>query len=294
MKKLVVLFVAIAMFAVLNAFAADINVIMPVLDSAKQSIDSTLSGIDKDLKAAAKELSSTDLKGAAARKILNNLIKYRPYVIDCSIIDANGIKITVEPAEYKQFEGADRSGLQSVTSLLKEKIPVMSDVYHSAEGIHAISIGYPIFSDKGDLLGAVRMLIRHEVFLKPLVEDQPCKIWVMQKNGLIVYDSDPEEIGKNIFFDSMFKPFEALIAFSMTVAAAHDGAGSYNFYADRPKDNTFVQKIAAWDTAGLYGTEWRVIAMEVGKTLTQPPAPEAEKGKTATEAPPVAQKAPAK
>ena len=61
--------------------------------------------------AAAKELSSVDLKGEAARKILNGLRKFRPYVIDCSIVDANGIKIAVEPAEYKQYEGADRSDL---------------------------------------------------------------------------------------------------------------------------------------------------------------------------------------
>lgn len=270
MKKLVMLFVGIAMFVTVNAFAADISTIMPVLKIVKQAIDSTLAEIDKDLSTAAKELSSADLKGDAARKILNGLRKYRPYVIDCSIIDANGIKITVEPAEYRQYEGADRSDLPYVISLLKTKEPVMSDVYHSAEGIHAISIGYPIFSDKGEFLGAVRMLIRHEVFLKPLVEDKPCKVWVMQKNGLIVYDIDPDEIGKNIFFDNMFKSFEDLVSFSRTVALSKNGAGSYSFYADGLKDKTLVEKIAAWDTAGIYGTEWRVVAIEIERTLEQP------------------------
>ena len=276
MKKLIMLFAGAVMLAAVNAFAADIDVLMPVLKIAKQTIDSTLSEIDIDLKAAAKELSSVDLKGEAARKILNGLRKFRPYVIDCSIVDANGIKITVEPAEYKQYEGADRSDLPSVISLLKTKKPGMSDVYHSAEGIHAISIGYPILTDKGELLGAVRILIRYEVFLKSLVEDKPCKIWIMQKNGLIVYDTDPEEIGKNIFSDSMFKPFDDLVAFSKTVAMSNDGAGSYSFYADGQLDKTLVQKIAAWDTSGLYGTEWRVIAMDIEKTLKQPPAESAE------------------
>jgi len=272
MKKLVMLFTGIAVFAAAHAFAADMSTIMPVLKMAKQSIDSTLAEIDKDLQAAAKELSATDLKGDAARKILNNLRKFRPYVIDCSIIDADGIKITVEPAEYKQFEGADKSGLPYVIQLLKGKKPAMSDVYHSSEGIHAIGIGYPIFSDKGELAGAVRMLIRYEDFLRPLVEDKPCKIWVMQKNGLIVYDADPEEIGKNIFSDPMFAPFEDLVSFSKTVALTKSGAGAYSFYAAAPNDKTLVQKIAAWDTAGLYGTEWRVVAMEIAGTLEQPAA----------------------
>lgn len=285
MKKLVVLFTGIAVFITAHAFAVDIGDIMPSLKAAKQAIDSTLAEIDTDIKAAAKALSATDLKGDAARKILNDLRKYRPYVIDCSIIDANGVKITVEPAEYKQYEGANRSDLQHVISLLKNKKPIMSNVYHSAEDIHAVTIGYPIFSDKGEFLGAVRMLIRHEDFLMPLVEDKPCKIWVMQKNGLIVYDADPEEIGKNMFSDPMFSPFEDLISFSKTVVSSKSGAGSYSFYADVLKDKKLAEKIAAWDTAGLYGTEWRVIAMEISKSLEQPKAAVSETAAQASEKP---------
>lgn len=285
MKKLVVLFTGIAVFITAHAFAVDIGDIMPSLKAAKQAIDSTLAEIDTDIKAAAKALSATDLKGDAARKILNDLRKYRPYVIDCSIIDANGVKITVEPAEYKQYEGANRSDLQHVISLLKNKKPIMSNVYHSAEDIHAVTIGYPIFSDKGEFLGAVRMLIRHEDFLMPLVEDKPCKIWVMQKNGLIVYDADPEEIGKNMFSDPMFSPFEDLISFSKTVVSSKSGAGSYSFYADVLKDKKLAEKIAAWDTAGLYGTEWRVIAMEISKSLEQPKAAVSETAAQAPEKP---------
>jgi len=270
MKKLIVLIVGIAVFVSANAFAADISDIMMILKNAKQSIDSTFVGIDKDLKASAKNLSATDLKGDAAREILTGLLKYRPYVIDCSIIDTNGIKITVEPAEYKQYEGADRTELPAVIKLLTTKKPGMSDVYDSAEGIYAVSIGYPIFSDKGEFTGAVRMLIRYEMFLKPLLENKPCKMWVMQTNGLIVYDPSPDEIGKNIFSDDMFKSFSDLISFSRTVALSDRGAGSYSFYADGLKDKTLVEKIAAWDTVGLYGTDWRLIAMEVERAIGQP------------------------
>ncbi len=272
MKKLIILLVGIAIFSTASAFAADIGDITPSLKAAKQAIDKTLAEIDTDIQAAAKALSGIDLKGEVARKILNDLRKYRPYVIDCSIINADGVKITVEPAEYKQYEGTNRSDLAHVMSLLKNKKPVLSNVYESAEAIHAVTVGYPIFSDKGEFLGAVRMLIRHENFLKPLVEDEPCKIWVIQKNGLIVYDADPDEIGKNMFSDPMFSPFEDLISFSKTVVASRNGAGSYSFYVDAPKDKTLAEKIAVWDTSGLYGTEWRVVAMEVDKSLEQPAA----------------------
>jgi hypothetical protein len=156
--------------------------------------------------------------------------------------------------------------------LLKNKKPIMSGVYHSAGDIHAVTIGYPIFSDKGEFSGAVRMLIRHDLFLKPLLEDKPCKIWVMQKDGLVVYDVDPEEIGKNIFSDPIFSPFEDLISFSKTVVSSKSGAGSYSFYINGLKDKRLAEKTAVWDTAGLYGTEWRVVAMEIDRLLERPAA----------------------
>lgn len=263
MRRWAVLVLVAVIFITSHVFASNMGEIMPILKSTKQGVDLALMEIDKDMKKAAQDLSRTDLKGDAARKILNDLRKYRMYVIDCSILNVDGIKITVEPAEYKQFEGADRSGLLPVLGLLKTKKPFMSDVYESAEGMPAISIGYPIFSDKGVFLGAVRMLIKPEVFLKPLVENRPYKMWVMQQNGLVVYDPDPEQIGKNIFSDDLFKPFEDLIAFSKTVSLSKSGAGSYSFYANGVKNKTLVQKVAAWDSAGLYGTEWRVVAMEI-------------------------------
>ncbi len=276
MKRFAVLILGIAVFLTSHAFAVEMEDIMSSLKSAKNTVDSTLSEIGMDITVAAKELSTVDLKGDAARKILNDLRKFRSYVIDCSIIDANGMKITVEPAEYKEYEGANRSDLPYVASLLKHKKPAMSNVYLSAENIRAITIGHPIVSDKGKLLGAVRMLIRYADFLKPLVDDKPCKIWMMQTNGLIVYDADPEEIGKNIFSNPMFSPFPDLVSFAKTVVSSPNGAGSYNFYADAPTNKQLVEKIAAWDTAGLYGTQWRVIAIEISDAPVE-----------ATETPPV-------
>ena len=267
MKKLIMMFVGIAVFVAAPAFAVEVGDLMQILKQVKQGINSTLSEIDKDLKTAAKDLAAVDLKSDAARKILNDLRKFRPYVIDCSILNADGLKITVEPEEYRKYENTDRAGLPSVIELLKTRKPVLSDVYASEEGISAISFGYPIISAKGELLGGVRMLVRHEMFLKPLAEDKPCKIWIMQPNGLIIYDPDPMQVGKNIFTDPLFKSFEDLASFARTVALSNNGAGSYDFYAKGLEDKTLVKKIAVWDTVGLYGEEWRVVAMEIERTL---------------------------
>jgi len=279
MKRFVVFIMAAAIFVAADSFCVEMSDLMPVLRQVKKDINSTLLEIDKDLKAAAKDLSTLDFKSDEARKILNGLRKFRPYVIDCSILNADGMKVAVEPEDFRKYEDTDRSGIPYVIDLLKNKKPVLSSVYASEEGVNAVSAGYPIFSDKGELLGAVRMLIQHEIFLKPLADGKPCKVWMIQPNGLLIYDPDPTQIGKNIFTDPLYKSFDDLISFARTVALSYSGAGSYDFYAGGLEDKTLVKKVAVWDTVGLYGTEWRVVAMEIDKPVvveTKEPAKDAK------------------
>ncbi len=271
MKNLAIFFIVAAIFTGANASAVEMSDLMPVLKQVKKDINTTLSEIDKDLKAAAKSLSAVDLKSDDARKILNGLRKFRPYVVAEIITNPDGVNITIEPEEYRKYEESESKNISHIVKLLKDKQPALSDVYTTTEGIDAVSVGYPIFSDKGELLGAVRMLVKHEMFLKPLADGKPCKVWIMQPNGLIIYDPDTEEIGKNIFTDPLYKPFEDLKSFSKTVALSNSGAGSYDFYAGGLEDKTLAKKIAVWDTVGLYGTEWRVVAMEIQEPVEVKP-----------------------
>jgi len=87
----------------------------------------------------------------------------------------------------------------------------------------------------------------------------------MQKDGLIIYDPDPDQVGRNIFSDELFRPFQELISFSRTVSMEKEGTGSYDFYTKGLRDQTVVKKYAAWNTVSLYGTEWRIIVMEIEK-----------------------------
>lgn len=270
MKKGMILAVGMTIFMAVHAFGMNIDLMMPVLEKAKQGITAVFSSIDKGLSGAAKQLSGVDLKGEDARKILNDLCRGRDYAVDCNIIDPNGRMIVVEPSQtYGKYEGSDISQQAHIIKLLKDKKPVFSGVFPSVEGIKVIEIAYPVFSDKGEFRGAVGILVRQQALtgdvLEPLVRDIPCKAWVMQKDGLIVYDPDPDQIGRNIFTDKLFEPFEDLVSFSETVSMATDGAGSYDFYAKGLEDKTIVKKYAAWDTASLYGTQWRIIVMEVDR-----------------------------
>ena len=175
--------------------------------------------------------------------------------------------VTVEPAEYRKYEGADISGQKHVIEIRKTGKPVLSAVFTAVENVNAIAFHYPVFSEKKEFIGSVSMLIREDALLGrillPLVKGKPCKIWMMQPDGLVVYDPDPGQIGRNIFTDELYRPFKDLISVSKTVAAAQNGAGSYDFYAKGLQDKTIVKKYVVWDTFAMRGSSWRIVVMEV-------------------------------
>jgi len=275
MKKIFLSAMVILLCITANAFCLDTDGLMQVLADAKQGISGVFVSVDHGLSAAARELSSVDLKSDAARKILNNLCQNRPYVIDCAIIDTTGRMIAVEPAEYGEFEGKDISAQMQVQLMLLEKRPLLSSVFSAIEGRKAIDFGYPIFSDKKEFLGSVSMLVDQvklaEDIILPLVWRKHCKIWIMQKDGVLIYDPDLNQIGRNVFKDNFFSGFNVLVSFCRTLADSKEGMGSYDFYAAGMEDKTVVSKYAAWDTVSLYGNEWRIVVMEADKPK---PAPE--------------------
>ncbi|MFA5315731.1 MAG: cache domain-containing protein [Candidatus Omnitrophota bacterium] len=268
-RRIIPMAIVMTVLIASNAFCMNIDVMMSALEKARGSITTVLFSINKDLSVAARRLSKVDVKGEDARRILSGLCKGRDYVVDCAVIDPAGKMIVVEPEEYKKYEGTDVSKQAHIIKFLADKKPVFSEVFLSVEGIEVVDFIYPVFSDKGEFLGGVSMLVRQQALtgdiIAPLVKGIPCKAWVMQKDGLIVYDPDPDQIGRNIFTDKLFQPFEDLVSFSETVSRARDGAGSYDFYAKGLEDKTIVKKYAAWDTVSLYGTQWRVIVMEVDR-----------------------------
>ena len=278
MKKIVaVVLMAAMVFAggmVLKAVASDDKA--SVLHDAKEEILDKLLDIDHDLLDATKELSTIDLKSKKARDILANVCEYRPYAIDCGIIDLNGKLIVIEPPARAKYEGEDVITQAQLKEVLSAKKTVLSKVFHSVEGEDAVDFEYPIINKKGELLGIVSLLVNHSAFLggiaAPIVEGKPYSIWVMQTDGTIIYDPDPIQVNKNLFTDPMYADFASVISFAKQAAGAQNGANSYDFYKKGLTDKTVVKKAAVWDTVSLYGTDWRIIVTQI---VENKPAPKA-------------------
>ena len=92
-------------------------------------------------------------------------------------------------------------------------------------------------------------------------QDQQATAWAMQTDGLILYDPDPEEVGRNLFQDPLYKPYVQLLSLGERIASERSGSGVYEFLGPGLTDP--VVKSASWATVGLHGTEWRLVVVRV-------------------------------
>ena len=241
---------------------AEVPLVLVTLQSAIQTV---LDRIDTDLAAAAENLAHTGLESAETRAILNELCDNHQYVIDCCTVDQHGTMIAMEPETYQESEGINIGDQEHVIRLRETQEPVLSLAFRAVEGFDAAALQWPIFAPDGELSGSVSMLIRPQSLLATLIAPEvqgfPIDVWVMQTDGLILYDPDEEEIGRNLFTDPLYQPFPELLSLGAKITANASGTGSYTFLGRGM--STPVEKSASWVTVGLHGTDWRVVVTQV-------------------------------
>jgi hypothetical protein len=236
-----------------------------VFNSVKTAIDGELKKIDGRLIVASKKAALSGLKGGKTAQALLGLCRSVPGSIDCATVDLDGRMATVMPAKYKKYKGADISAQEQVIRLQKTGSPVFSNVFRSIEGMEAVDIEYPVYLKNKKLAGAVSLLLSPEAFLAsvivPALKGLPHEAWLMQKDGRILYDKDPKQIGLMLFEDPLYRPYENLLAAGRKIAANPKGKSSYEFLAVGKQGP--VRKDIVWDTVGLYGMEWRLVVADV-------------------------------
>jgi len=223
-----------------------------------------LNKLDLDLSNAAAELSRTGLSGPESRNVLKELTDKYPFIIDTCTTDTAGKMVTVAPDAYSSYEGADIS-TQDVTIKINEtRKPLLSQMFTAVEGMDAVVIMWPVFSQNGDFTGSVSALFKPETLLaaasEPTLRGAGIALNVMQLDGLNIYDSQGDDTGKNLFTDPSFQPYTDLIALGHRMVAEESNSGSYT-YVDHTTGKT-VKKQAFWTSIGLHGTEWRLVSVQ--------------------------------
>lgn len=233
---------------------------LPFLD-LQRDVQSRLDQADRDLAAAAGELAQSGLDGDEARRILSGLASRYHYAVDCCTVDEHGKIVAVEPAAYHEFAGADISGQEHVGRLKETGRPVLSNVFTAVEGFAAVDMQRPVFSQQGELIGSVSMLISPERFFSsftvPDMQGERPEMMIMQKDGDILYDTESSQTGRNTFTDPLYQDYAGLTELAKRVVADKAGVGTYAIPEQQLQKQ--AAKRSVWTTVGLHGTEWRLI-----------------------------------
>ena len=234
-----------------------------LLSALEQEIGGALQRLDKALAAGAGTLAECGLKGPRAREVLLRLCGTGPGIVDCAAVTREGRMVSIEPKEYQKFEGADISKQAHFMKLKKTERPVMSEVFPTVEGFPAVDLEHPVFDRDGKLAGAASILFRPETFLaaliEPVVKGHQVEVWLMQKDGRILYDADKEEIGRMLFEDPMYQGYPESLARARKIAEDRSGKITYEFLGTGLKEP--VIKKTRWVTIGLHGTKWRLVVI---------------------------------
>ena len=92
---------------------------------------------------------------------------------------------------------------------------------------------HPVFNKDGNLIGLVSILTQPDFFGSVIAEkihNFPVEMFVMQKDGRMIYDINEEEIGKNLFTDELYADYPSLLKIGRRMATRPQGSGRYSFF----------------------------------------------------------------
>ena len=148
-------------------------------------------------------------------------------------------------------------------------------------GDNGVTITTALYDADGNFNGTLRVGIDTWYLFSGLTESLKNRygytIWVAQENGLVIFDQDSEEIGRNILTDDLYSTAPLQNA---AKALTKNPSGNISFTFYDPYWINKTQNNAVWNTVDAgYGMEWRVVLTDnVPKktinTNTTTPTPE--------------------
>ncbi len=227
-------------------------------------IQGSLNDRDALVADAAESLSAAGLEGEKAREILQSL--NASGFIGAATISPQGKKLAVEPSQFRAAEGTIVN--QTIwSSFIKSKDPFMSQIFRLVEGNDAVTLIYPVISPADNFTGAVSANMPPNEFLEaiiaPKLEGTPFDVYVIQKDGLVLYDSNSDEEGLMLLSDPLYQPYPTLLDVAGKMVTERSGKGSYDYWLEPDYYNQSVTKEVYWTSVGLHGNDWRLAVARV-------------------------------
>lgn len=227
-------------------------------------VQAALRTLDADLHIADGRMNHpTDLNNALGKELISGIVSARPYVVFCATLDAKDKIVAISPAENTPRPGETLEAAIRYNPSSVQGGPILTLAFADPAwpGVLLADILYPITTQSGAILGSIRVRLNVTMMLRdivaPIADNVRTSFWILQTDGTTLYDPDEIEIGRNVFTDMMYTPFEELTEVARRVVNAPSGHGQYKFLGTGI--GTAVDKFCNWETASIYDTHWRVI-----------------------------------
>lgn len=211
---------------------------------------------------SARLLADTDLSQEAASLILNAKIEETSFGHSSLVITPEGRVTAAGPALYENLVGEDLSSQEIVRYANEVKEPVISDIFLLQEGFYGISFSHPITGIAGEYRGYTDITLKPAEFVRPIVipvvEENGYDMMILQTDGVTIYDTDEEEIGRNVLDDPLYTDPEVSAA-ARAITSEPSGRIEYHFW-NRNWD-TILLRTAVWDTFSSRDQEWRIVVI---------------------------------
>ena len=254
----IVLFSSGVIFPEQQGETAEPNQLISVTASIQERLDTIAGEVEK-----ASAGLSTGIKGEEAEKILYDVFNDTPDAVLFYSFSPDGTIAEVSSGSYNISSlNLSLSGLPDLSGPLMHG-PAMTEVIEY-NGYYVFEIVFPVYDENREIIGGVGAVIDSFSFLERIINPEENTsgntFTVMQTDGLILYDMDKRQVGANLFTDDIFSSFPNLRNLGVRFTTQSSGYGSYSYYPTGSSEGgSPVKKLAYWDSAGLYGTKWRVI-----------------------------------
>lgn len=232
----------------------------PPLDTVAREVQQRLTHIAGVVRGAAAQAPTRSRDPKAMDAFLADRALNVPHVLYCAFLTPQGVVSAVAPG-YGFLKGADLSGQPWVRTVLRSRKPALGHAFLSLEGLYAAPFVAPAIRD-GRLVGLVSVVVDVAALLGEQVgmgapKGAPIDVWVMEPSGRLLFDPDPEEVGKNLLDDPLYAPFPAIGEAARRIAAAGQGTTGLTW---TPADSGSPVKVAmAWRSVNALGASWRVV-----------------------------------
>ncbi len=223
-------------------------------------LQDNLEAFDSSVEDVASLLGTTGISGPEADSLIMDLAASHPSVLSAITVDTNGTVLSAAPENSKMLVGQNIADQEVIAHVLSTRQPAMGQYFTLRQGGEGVAIVYPVFSPGGEFLGAISMAFSPSVLVTPYAEES--KTWapftyaVAQPEGVLLYHSNSELVGKQAFDEPLFEKFPEILDFVRRSDTERTGYATFSFYKEGSTE--IVPKETFWDTVYLYDNEWRV------------------------------------